>query len=127
MSIQNTAAASLLVDVVRELAEQGWKLATGQDSAKESIEKIVEKAVGKAFDVIRAELQREFAIRQLTFDLAVFLDKPKAVLDAMTPSGPGIVARALDGVQIVELGPDEEFEPKTVVAVDDRFDEGKER
>lgn len=127
MSIQNTAAASLLVDVVRELAEQGWKLATGEDSAKESIEKIVEKAVGKAFDVLRAELRTEIEAAKLAYDIAALTDKPQDVLDAMTPSGPGMVAKALEGVQIVELGPDEEFEPKTVVAVDDRFDPGGDK
>lgn len=103
MSIQNTAAASLLVDVVRDLAVQGWKLATKKDSVTDSIEKVVEKAVDAALDALRDELRSQFAALGLAYDIAALADRPRDVLDAFDAKGE---IKPL-GLNITEVGPGE--------------------
>lgn len=123
MSIQNTAAASLLVDVVREIAEQGWKLATGEDTVKESVEKVVAKAVDAAIATVKAELQRELDALRLAYDISVLADKSRDVLDAFEPpAGGGMVGRVLDGIPITIVGPDAKLEESSLEPIDTKFD-----
>lgn len=112
MTLPIPAAASLLVDVVREIVEHAAKFVTG-DGAKltrEAIESIVERAVGDAFKGLDAELRaqvvelrRQLEAHGIVVGLELLEPRCQAVADAFIPRGPGLVARALEGVQIEEV------------------------
>jgi hypothetical protein len=59
VSITNTAAASLLVEVVRDLARQAWNKATDNKPPTDAIEKIVERTVKAMIGGLFAELETQ--------------------------------------------------------------------